>query len=126
MSPISSIVFQTGTIPVSPSLISAPAIFGTNENLLSSGGANIGNVITDLQVGLTTGTEYKPNIQYTPSGEYRLFDIFGNNPFSAIGISVFWKDYYGALHPFTLANGAGGNLKIMFRKKTYGKSFPVG
>jgi hypothetical protein len=102
-------------------------VFGSNDNLLASGNnSNIGNTITDLQVGLTQGNEYKPNIQYTPSGEYRILSLIGNNPFSAVQISVYWKDYYGGLHPFTLGNGNGGNLKIMFRKKTYGKTFPVG
>ena len=124
MCPISSLVFQTGLIPVQPPLISAPNLYGTNDSLLNSGNnANIGNTITDFQVGLTTGNEYKPNVSYIPSGEYRLFDLFGNNSFSSVQIAVYWRDFYSNNHPFTLATGASANIKIMFRKKSYGKTF---
>lgn len=116
--PVQSIVFTTAFLPVVPELTAVPKVFGTGSGLLNVGNnANITNTLTDFEVGLTTGSEYKPLIQYTPSGEYRLVDLFGNNPISALEIRIFWRDAFGNLVPFTLGPGCNGSIKIMFRKK---------
>jgi len=123
--PVQSLVFSTGLIPVVPSLISAPKVFGQEANLFNTGNnANIASIITDFEVALTKGNEYKPSVNYNPSSEYRLFDMNGNNPLSAVQITVFWKDKFGGLHPFYLTSGSTANIKIMFRKKEYNISAP--
>jgi hypothetical protein len=77
-------------------------------------------VLTDLEVPLTFGWETKPTINYSPQAEYRLTDLFGTSPVSAINVVVYWKDKFGGLHPLTLASGGNANIKIMFRRKDYG------
>ena len=117
--PVQSIVFTTGFLPVVPELTAVPVVFGADTQYFNAGNnSNITNTLTDFEVGLTTGADYKPLIQYTPSGEYRLVDLFGNNPISSIEIRIFWKDAYGNLYPFLLGPDCNCSIKIMFRKKT--------
>jgi hypothetical protein len=122
--PVQSLVFTTSLLPVVPELTSVPKVFGTDSKFFNVGNnSNITSVLTDFEVGLTTGAEYKPNVQYTPSAEYRLVDLFGNNPLSALEIRVYWKDSWGNLVPFTLNSGCTATVKLMFRKKNFGGKF---
>jgi hypothetical protein len=118
--PIQSITFTTSLLPIAPSLTSVPILFGKGSSLSSKGNnSNISNVLTDLEVSLVKGSEYKPNLLYSPAGEYRLFDLNGNAPLNAIELSVFWKDTFGQLHPFKLGAGCNASLKLMFRRKDF-------
>lgn len=118
--PVQSLVFTTSLLPVVPELTAVPKVFGSDSRFFNVGNnSNITSVLTDFEVGLTTGSEYKPNVQYTPTAEYRLVDLFGNNPLSALEIRVFWKDSWGNLVPFTLNSGCAASIKLMFRRKDF-------
>lgn len=118
--PIQSMVFTTALLPVVPELTALPTVFGSTSKYVSDGNnSNISPVLTDFEVALTNGFEFKPNITYAPNGEYRLTDLYGNTPLSALEVRVFWKDIYGNLHPFFLAEGCNASIKILFRKKIY-------
>jgi len=118
--PIQSMVFTTALLPVVPELTAIPVVFGANSKYASDGNnSNISPTLTDFEVQLTNGFEFKPNITYAPSGEYRLTDLYGNTPLSALEVRVFWKDIFGNLHPFYLNEGCNASIKIMFRKKIY-------
>lgn len=124
--PISNLTFQSGLIPIQPSLTSAPNLFGSNDNLLNSGNnSNVSSVITDFQVSMTNGNDYRTggSVSYVPSGEYRLYDLYQCTGFSSVQISVFWKDFFSNLHAFTLGANCSANIKVMFRRKSYGKTF---
>jgi hypothetical protein len=118
-SPVTSIVFQTATIPVNPSKTGAPTYLGESlKNTLQQSG--ISNVLTDFQIPLDRGDEYTNSIlYYVPSSEYRLFDLISNGGLLNLNISIFWKDKLGFIHPFLLKNGSGGSLKMLLRKKTF-------
>jgi hypothetical protein len=119
LNPVQSIVFTTSILPVYLENIGIPAISGS-ANLYNIGNnANVIPVITDFQVPFTALNTYKPDIQYTPSGEYRLIDLNGSSPYQNINIDVQWRDVYGAYHDFTLGSGCSGSMKIMFRRKDY-------
>ena len=124
--PVSSIVFTSALIPIVPSNTSKPTIFNGNNNLMNSGNnSNISSMITDFEVQDSTGYGYCSQIEYVPSGEYRLMDMQGGGNTSAlqdIEISVFWKDAYSNLHPLYIQAGARCDLKIMFRKKSFQSS----
>lgn len=118
--PVISIVFSTALMPVVPELTAAPAVFTGGSGFSSSGNnSNLTNILTDLEVPLVQGWETKPTVNYAPAAEYRLSDLFGSNPVSAINVIVFWKDRFGGLHPLTLAAGGSANIKIMFRRKDF-------
>lgn len=118
-SPVSSIVFRTSTIPVNPTNTGAPTYSG--ENLKNSIQASaISSVLTDFQIPLEKGNEYSNALlYYTPSGEYRLFDLISNGGLLNLNVEIYWKDKLGFVHPFLLKNGASATLKLLFRKKSY-------
>ena len=115
--PVSNITFTTSLLPVNPNLVSTPLIFNSGSAPQSQ--SNIANVLTDLEVPLIVGRDYKPNLLYVPQSEYRLIDLNGNVPLSSIQIGVFWRDVYGHLHPFYLLAGNSATIKLMFRRKDF-------
>jgi hypothetical protein len=119
--PINSIVFTTALLPINPELVGVPKVFNSDSNLFNTGNnSNIQNILTDFIVPFEPGNTYKPNLTYTPNGEYRLMDLNGSSPLSALELTVFWKDVFGTLHPFYLNSGCTASIKLMFRRKDYG------
>ena len=118
--PIDSIVFTTSMLPLTPELQAAPVSFNTKGVFESIGAnANLTTVLTDFIVPLTTGGEYKPSINYTPTAEYRLVDLFGTSPINSIQVNVFYKNRFGTLIPLLLGSGCNASIKIMFRRKDF-------
>lgn len=118
--PIQSIVFTTSLVPVNPENVSVPTVFGQDKRLFNVGNnSNIQPILTDFQVPFAPGNTYRPTIEYQPSGEYRLLDLYGSSPLSSLELQVYWKDNFGGIHPFYLGSGCSGNLKIMFRRKDF-------
>jgi hypothetical protein len=113
--PVSAIVFTTSTIPVVPNQLSSPLIFAEG-NVLSNTSGNNSNfqlVLTDLESGDLC---YKPNLQYSPTAEYRRLSMTGTSPLSNIQVSVFWRNKLGNLIPFTLGSGGSATVKMLFTK----------
>jgi hypothetical protein len=118
--PVSSLVFTSNFIPVNPSVQASPLIYG-NDGISTQGivSDNLLNVLTDFEVPLETGQEYRPGVWYAPSAEYRLFDLYGNTPFSQLQISVGWRDNFQVIRPFRLFPGCNATIKLMFRRKAF-------
>lgn len=117
---IKSIVF-TSNLPVGETLTSQPIIYGASSSLSVSSNNNVLPIISDFQIDLNTGLEIYPSVSYSPSGEYRLFDLFGHNSLSQIQISAWYSDIYNNLYPLKLSNGGTCNMKLLFRRKTFNK-----
>jgi len=115
-SPISAIVFTTSTVPIAPNLLSNPTVF-LNGNVLGSYGNNSNYQLVLTDFVSDTGF-YKPSIVYNPSAQYRLLELTGNTPLSNLDISIFWRNNYGELLPFTLGSGCVCTMKILFTKKS--------
>ena len=115
MSPISSLVFVSNTLPIVSNQLSSPLLFNEG-NVLSNYGnnSNFQQVITDI---VADDGLYKPNLVYNPTAQYRLVDMMGNYPLTSLDVSVFWKNKVGTLNPFYLGSGACATLKILFTKK---------
>lgn len=119
-SPVTSIVFTTGMMPICSELTGIPVVYGTGAvNFNQGDNANFVSILTDIEVPLIRGDEFKPQIFYEPKAEYRLIDLQSNNPVNSIEINVFWRDQFGNLHQFYLDTGCNATLKIMFRKKEF-------
>ena len=78
--PIQSVMFSSSLLPVYTNNSSPPSVFNSNtydQTFISNGqNSNKDNSISDIQVGLVSGSEYKPNILYVPSSQYRLISTF--------------------------------------------------
>jgi len=118
--PCKQLIFTTALMPVNNELVGLPVVQNSDPRLNSDvQNNNFSPIITDLEVPLVSGDETKCNVSYSPSGEYRLIDLQSNQPINSIEISVYWKDQYGTLHPFTLEPGCFSSLKLLFRKKVF-------
>jgi hypothetical protein len=113
--PIVAIVFTTSTIPIIPNQLSSPLIFAEGNVLSNTSGnnSNFALVLTDLEAGELC---YKPNLQYSPTAEYRRIALTGTSPLSNIQLSVFWRNRLGNLIPFYLGSGATATVKFLFTK----------
>ena len=118
--PVQAIVFTTSLLPIASSIVSAPVLFGQGQQFTNAGNnSGIANILTDLEVPTEKGWQTKPLISYVPTAEYRLFDLNGNAPLSAIEITVNWKDTFGRLNQFRLGAGSNASIKLMFRRKDF-------
>ena len=124
-SPIQSIRISSSLLPNQNSYTTLPIPYnqlGGNANTQQNRGGNnsqVSNKITDLQIGLTTGYEYKPTITYTPKGEYRLIDLVGSQSIQTLDFIISYINKYGEEIPFRLGAQCGANLKLLFRRKRF-------
>ena len=114
--PITSIVFTSASIPVVAGNEGAPRIYDGKYNIQASNNAFIIMEITDFA---SSNADYRGFINYTPSGEYRLIDLQGNDPIKNIDIQCYWKDRFSISRPFPLLAGGSCTLKCLFRKKSF-------
>jgi hypothetical protein len=114
-SAILSIVFTSNTLPIDPAQNSTPLVF-SNGLQVSLGGNNsdLANVITDI---VSVDGNYRPNLVYNPSAEYRRIALKGNRPLYNLDINIFYKLMTGELVPFRLLSNESMTMKILFEKK---------
>ena len=121
--PVSSIVFTTTTMPVVPTNISPPKIYGSSASLQDISASNgISTEVTDFIINIGPNSTYNSCVEYIPSGPYRLLDMYGNSPLNNIDLVVWWKDKYSNLYPLLIPSGGSCNIKLMFRKKNFNTS----
>jgi hypothetical protein len=121
--PIASLVFTSSLLPITMSFTSIPQVSNSSSYDITftntGNNAQISNMLSDIQVGLVTGSEYKPSVLYVPGAEYRLIDMLGNNPIFQASFGVSWKTKFGQIVPFRLGSQCGANIKILFRRKRF-------
>ena len=113
--PITALVFTTNTLPINANQVSTPLVYSDNQ-LIALGGNNSAtqNIITDI---VSDEGLYRPNLVYLPQAEYRLIDLYGNQPLHNIDIQIFYRLKTGELVPFRLQSGGAVTIKIAFLKK---------
>lgn len=120
--PVQSLVFTSSLLPVVTSYATQPIQYNNPTVLTNTSAGNnsgITNMLSDIQVGLTSGTEYKPQVLYVPQNEYRFIDLNGVTNVTQASFSVFWKTKYGQTIAFKLGAQCGANIKILFRRKRF-------
>jgi hypothetical protein len=118
-SPISSIVFTSGTIPLVAEGVAAPTIYSDNTNGNTTTNA-FQPIITDIALGMDNGaSSYREMISYVPSAEYRLSSFTNSNqPLTQIDIQIYWKSRLDLqLYPVAMPAYSSTSIKIMFKKK---------
>lgn len=118
-SPVASIVFTSGFLPVVNELTGYPIVFGTSNNNSSTVPSAFQPIITDVALANTSAQDYKGFINYTPTAEYRITSFTkGKNEIRQIDIQVWWKNRLdGKLYPLQMYNLSSCTLKLMFRKR---------
>lgn len=114
-SPLSSIIFTTGSLPIVANELSEPVIYENNVRVnLTRGGDQIERIISDF---ISDENCYRSNLLYNPTAEYRWIDMYNSAPIRNINIQVYWKDKFGNLNPFYLDPGNSCSIKLLFKKK---------
>lgn len=113
-SPVSSIVFTSGSLPIVATQLSETLVYNNGQSVSVNIPQNFANIISDM---CTNDMVYKPNLLYVPSGQNRYIDMIGTNDIRTIDINVFWKDKRENLIPFVLQSGASSSIKILFELK---------
>lgn len=114
-SPITALVFTSNTIPIQSNQVSTPLIFDDSQRIAFGGNnSSIANIITDM---VSDNGQYRPNIVYTPTAEYRLITLYGNRPLFNVDLSIFYRTKTGTLIPYRINSGEAVTLKMGFLKK---------
>lgn len=112
-SPILSVVFTSNTLPVEGNQVSTPVVFSNNQNIsLGGNNADFQNIITDI----VSEDNYRPNLVYNPSAEYRRISLKGNRPLYSIDLNIYYKIITGELIPLKLLSGESVTVKLLFEK----------
>jgi hypothetical protein len=123
-SPISSIVFCSTLLPTLSENTSAPNILGSGDNTLQNTTTNaFSPIITDIALSMSSASDWRQFISYTPTSEYRLTSM-GTSDVDVrnIDIQVFWKARLtGELFPINMFNQSSVSMKVLFRLRNGGK-----
>lgn len=115
ISPITSIVFTSNTMPITPNQVSTPLVLFNNQQIGFQGNnADIANIVTDL---VSNTGAYRPALVYEPQAQYRLVTLNGNRPLFNLDLQIFYRLRNGSLVPFRLASGGTVTIKLAFLKK---------
>jgi hypothetical protein len=113
-SPILSVVFTSNTLPIEANQVSTPVVFSNNQNtILGGNNADFQNIITDI---VSEDGNYRPNLVYNPSAEYRRISLKGNRPLYSIDLNIYYKIITGELIPLKLFSGESVTMKILFER----------
>ena len=114
-SPVTAFVFMSNTLPIQSNQVSTPLVYN-NGSQLQFGGNNsdIANIVTDL---VSDTGQYRPNLVYTPTAQYRYITLYGNRPLFNLDLQIFFRLKTGELVPYRIASGESVTLKIAFIKK---------
>ena len=116
--PIESITF-TSSLPLVSTATANAGQFNSTDFGDSSVGNNIANIISSFAVPFGPNNTYRAYINYTPTGEYRFFDLIGTSPLTTININVYWSDWFGNFYPLYLDPGCNANISLLFRRKDW-------
>lgn len=120
-SPVQCVLFESANMAVKETYTQDNSNFNTESNMYLNVSQNAtSNTITDFTVSVDTDNNYFPSIDYTPSGVYRLVDLYGHQDVKNIQLIVRWRDIYNNIYPLQLQSGGSCSLKFMFRKKSVG------
>jgi hypothetical protein len=116
LSPITALVFTSNTLPIQSNQVSTPLVFNNaQEVVLGGNNSDFANIITDL---VSDTGQYKPNLVYNPTSEYRLITLYGNRPLFNIDLNIFWRNKFGQLIPYEINSGEAVTIKCAFLKKS--------
>jgi len=119
-SPIQSIVFTSGQLPVVNESISAPIVYGTSNDDSSNTSAAFSPIIADLAVNMKRAEDYSNFIYYEPQGEFKMASMIGgsNGKLTDIDIQVYYKNRLdNKLYPIRMFNYSSVSMKMLFRKR---------
>lgn len=108
-----SIVFTSQSIPIKNTFTELNSIQQQNSNATTLG------IIIDYRLLSDQALDYRKQILYVPSQNYRRLDLYGTTPLRTIDMQVYWTNGQGQLFPLRIPRSQDFNIKLLFQKKTY-------
>lgn len=106
---LTRIIIGTQSIPVSGD--GEGTVF-TNNNTVSNKSINM---ITDIIPDTSIQTNTTPII-YVPNGILRWYNLYAQQPFTKIDLTIFYETKDGVIHPLYVATGEYFSVKLEFKK----------
>lgn len=124
-SPVASIVFTTGLIPIRTEGTGTPVVTGSSNTSLSAPTSQSAfqPIITDVALPMSDGaSDYNGFIYYAPAAEYRMSSMASSaGDIRSIDLQVFYRNRLNnTLYPISMYNLSNVSFKIMFRHKRLG------
>lgn len=122
-SPIASIVFCSTLLPTLPENVGAPLNLGGSDNAVNPSTTAFQPIITDIGLPLGNAQDWRQQITYTPTAEYRLTSM-GTSPqeVRSLDVQIFWRSRLtNELIPLRLFNQSTVSMKILFRLRNGGQ-----
>jgi hypothetical protein len=117
-SPLNSILFLTGNLPIRTEWISYADISPYQPNLINTADTNkFLRILTDFEVDITNSSEIHSFIRYTPTAQYRYVDLLGKSTIDVIDVQIYWRDNFGNIYPLLVPFGQTCTIKILFERK---------
>jgi len=116
---LKSVSFISNLLPINQEAQPGSSVLGQpGQSNIASFQSSTQAILTDFDIAPNEELATSNNVlQYTPTGEYRMFTLNGTNPIRQIDISAIWTSTTGVSQALFLNPGGGMFLKIMFRRK---------
>jgi len=121
-SPVDSIVFVTGLLPIQNEQTAPPNTYGVGNigNSTATAPSAFLPILTDIANDLALDPfAYRKMIYYAPTAEYRMADFQNSKAeIRTIDVQLFWRNRLNnELYPMSMYNLSSVSIKMMFRKK---------
>ena len=74
-------------------------------------------ILTDFELPINNNEQNNSYVQYSPTAEYRLLDLYGSTPLSKIDVNIYTVDFAGNVFPLMIPPEETITIKMLFRKK---------
>ncbi len=110
---IRSVVLTSGLIPTLPEFL-PDKTDGSQSNQVAT---NSKSIISDFEVTSLAPQQWRSNLTYLPTAEYRMISLLGNQPLTVIDINAYFVDVNGVFYPLSIDVNQTFNVKFLFRSK---------
>jgi hypothetical protein len=93
-----------------------PNIATNSSNIIQTAN-NSKPILTDFNITNQQGSDFRNQIVYNPTAEYRRIDLLGSSPLYNINMSFYWVDNYQNVYPILIPYGSSINVLVLFERK---------
>lgn len=112
--PVRSLIITSDLLPTRPEFVQSD--IKSNVPYVLTG--NSRPILTDFIQDQSSDPAARGVTVYLPTAEYRMIDLFGDNPIYNIDLQISWTDFEGNIYPIMLAPGETFGVKLMLRRRS--------
>lgn len=112
--PVRSLIITSDLLPTRPEFVQTDIKSNVAYNLTST----TKPILTDFIQDQSSDPAARGVTVYLPTAEYRMIDLYGDNPIYNVDFQIFWTDFEGNIYPIMLAPGETFGVKLMLRRRS--------